>query len=73
MIATLARGLVDHPDDVRVERADEGGQVVISLFVAEDDLGQVIGKGGRVARALRAVLRASAAADGRRAVLEIVD
>jgi predicted RNA-binding protein YlqC (UPF0109 family) len=73
MIATLARGLVDHPDQVRVERSEERGTVVLSLYVAEEDLGQVIGKGGRVARALRTVLRASAAADGRRAVLEIVD
>ena len=73
MIATLARGLVDHPDQVRVETAEERGNVVISLYVAQEDLGQVIGKGGRVARALRTVLRASAAVDGRRAVLEIVD
>jgi predicted RNA-binding protein YlqC (UPF0109 family) len=73
MIATLARGLVDHPDQVRVERSEERGTVVLSLYVAEEDLGQVIGKGGRVARALRTVLRASATADGRRAVLEIVD
>jgi uncharacterized protein len=73
MIATMARGLVDHPDQVRVERSEERGSVVLSLYVAEDYLGQVIGKGGRVARALRTVLRASAAADGRRAVLEIVD
>jgi uncharacterized protein len=73
MIAVLARGLVDHPEQVRVERAEERGSVVISLYVAQEDLGQVIGKGGRVARALRTVLRAGASADGRRAVLEIVD
>jgi predicted RNA-binding protein YlqC (UPF0109 family) len=46
---------------------------VLSLFVAESDLGQVIGRGGRVARALRTVLRAAASARGERAVLEIVD
>ncbi len=73
MIASLARGLVDHPDEVRVERTVENDTVVLSLFVAESDLGQVIGRGGRVARALRTVLRAAASARGERAVLEIVD
>jgi predicted RNA-binding protein YlqC (UPF0109 family) len=73
MIGVLARGLVDHPDQVRVERSEEGGLLVISLYVAQEDLGQVIGKGGRVARALRTLLRAAASAQGRRAVLEIVD
>jgi uncharacterized protein len=73
MIVSLARGLVDHPDEVRVERTVENDTVVLSLFVAESDLGQVIGRGGRVARALRTVLRAAASARGERAVLEIVD
>jgi predicted RNA-binding protein YlqC (UPF0109 family) len=73
MLATLARGLVDHPEDVRVERSEEDGTTFLALYVAESDLGQVIGRGGRVARALRTVLRAGAAAQGRRAVLEIVD
>ena len=73
MIVSLARGLVDHPDEVRVERSVENDTVVLSLFVAESDLGQVIGRGGRVARALRTVLRAAASARGERAVLEIVD
>lgn len=79
MIAALARGLVDHPGDVRVEREPEDGREeapgasVISLYVNEQDLGQVIGRGGRVARALRGVLRAAATARGERATLEIVD
>lgn len=73
MIATLARGLVDHPEDVRVEQDPEDGGSVIALYVNEQDLGQVIGRGGRVARALRAVLRAGATQRGERATLEIVD
>jgi uncharacterized protein len=73
MIEALARGLVDHPDQVRVERSDDGGATVIMLHVADEDLGQVIGRGGRIARSLRVLLRASATAEGRRAVLEIVD
>ena len=73
MIAALARGLVDHPEQVRVECEQDGGTTLISLYVADEDLGQVIGRGGRVARALRTVLRAGAVARGERATLEIVD
>jgi predicted RNA-binding protein YlqC (UPF0109 family) len=73
MIEALARALVDHPEQVRVEGADDRGATVIMLHVADEDLGQVIGRGGRIARSLRVLLRASATAHGRRAVLEIVD
>lgn len=73
MIEALAKGLVDHPADVRVECEVEDGSSVILLYVAEQDLGQVIGRGGRVARALRTVLRGGALARGERATLEIVD
>lgn len=73
MVETLARGLVDHPEKVSVtEDADDGARV-ISLYVAEEDLGQVIGRGGRIARALRVVLRSASNARGERASLEIVD
>lgn len=74
MVAALARGLVEHPE--RVEVREEGGDAaprVISLYVAEEDLGQVIGRGGRVARALRTILRSASTARGERATLEIVD
>jgi uncharacterized protein len=73
MIAALARGLVDHPEKVSV--SEEGGPDgrVISLTVADEDLGQVIGRGGRIARALRTILRAASTARGERATLEIVD
>lgn len=73
MVGTLARGLVDHPEQVEVAEERDGAASVISLYVAEEDLGQVIGRGGRVARALRAVLRAASTARGERATLEIVD
>lgn len=73
MVAALARGLVDNPDQVEVREDRDGGARVISLYVAESDLGQVIGRGGRVARALRVVLRAASGARGERASLEIVD
>ena len=73
MIGTLARGLVDNPDQVEVREERDGSARVLSLYVAEEDLGQVIGRGGRVARALRTVLRAASTARGERATLEIVD
>ncbi len=73
MVQTLARGLVNNPDQVEVKEERDGASRVISLYVAEEDLGQVIGRGGRIARALRAVLRAASTARGERAALEIVD
>ncbi len=73
MVEALARGLVDHPERVEVTEEREGDATVVSVYVAEEDLGQVIGRGGRIARALRTVLRAAATARGERATLEIVD
>jgi predicted RNA-binding protein YlqC (UPF0109 family) len=68
----LARQLVDDPDSVRVEEEeDEYGGLVLHLHVADDDVGKVIGRQGRVARALRTVIRAAAAGDDRRVQLEI--
>ena len=69
----LARRLVDEPDAVRVERVEEDDAVVIRLHVAADDVGKVIGRQGRIARALRTLVRAGGAHEGRRIVLEIVD
>ena len=68
----LARQLVDDPDSVRVEEEeDEYGGLVLHLHVADDDIGKVIGRQGRVVRALRTVLRAAAAGEDRRVQLEI--
>lgn len=74
LLTYLARGLVDHPDEVIVERFDEeDGTILLELSVAEDDYGKVIGRGGRTAQALRTVLRASANGQGRRVLIDIVD
>ena len=67
LLAYLARNLVDRPDEVRVERTERDGAVVLRLHVAEEDIGQVIGRQGRIARALRTLVRQE------RALLEIVD
>jgi uncharacterized protein len=73
LLAYLAKQLVDEPDQVRVERIELGpGDVRLELHVAPDDLGKVIGKQGRVARALRTVVKASAVRGGGRVHVEIV-
>ena len=73
LLAWIARGLVDDPDSVRVERIEEDDAVVLRLHVADDDVGKVIGRQGRVARALRTVVRSVSARADRRIVLEIAD
>ena len=69
----LARRLVDDPDAVQVEEIEEDDALVLRLRVAPDDVGKVIGRQGRIARALRTLVRAGGAHEGRRLVLEIVD
>ena len=73
LLAFLARELVDEPEAVRVETEDRDDAVVLVLHVAPDDIGKVIGRQGRIARALRTLVRASAARDGRRVLVEIAD
>ena len=73
IVEYLARRLVDEPDAVRVEEVEREGALVIQLYVAQDDIGKVIGRQGRIARALRTIVRASAAQRDRRVQLEIVE
>jgi uncharacterized protein len=71
LLAYLARELVDDPAAVRVETVERDGSTVLVLHVAAGDLGQVIGRGGRIVRALRTLVNASAAGLGRRVSVEI--
>ena len=74
LVEYLARQLVDEPDAVRVETVErDDGATVVRLHVAPDDRGKVIGRKGRVAQALRTVVRAAGARSRERVVLEIVD
>jgi predicted RNA-binding protein YlqC (UPF0109 family) len=74
LVAELARRLVDEPDAVRVEEVEEeDGTLVLQLYVAEADVGKVIGRHGRLVRALRTIVRAGGVEAGRRLQLEIVD
>jgi predicted RNA-binding protein YlqC (UPF0109 family) len=73
LLEYLARQLVDEPDAVRVEEIDDGDDLVLRLHVAEGDVGKVIGRQGRIARALRTVVRAAAVREQRRVLVEIAD
>ncbi len=73
LLEHLARSLVDSPDEVSVQMTETDTTVVLELTVAKDDVGKVIGKQGRIARALRTIVKASAVRDGKRAIVEIVD
>jgi predicted RNA-binding protein YlqC (UPF0109 family) len=73
LLAYLARELVDDPAAVRVEEEERDDALVLVLHGAPDDVGKVIGRQGRIARALRTLVRASSARDGRRVLVEIAD
>jgi predicted RNA-binding protein YlqC (UPF0109 family) len=73
LVAWIARELVDDPEHVRVERVVRDDAVVLRLHVASDDIGKVIGRQGRMARALRALVRTASARSDTRMLLEIVE
>jgi uncharacterized protein len=74
LLEYLARGLVEHPDEVRVNEVEEDdGAIVLELSVADDDYGNVIGRGGRTAAALRTVVKTAAVRSKRRVFVDIVD
>jgi hypothetical protein len=69
----VARSLVDKPDAVWVEVDDDGDETLLTLGVDQDDMGRVIGRDGRIANAIRSLLRVMAARDGRHVELDIVN
>jgi uncharacterized protein len=73
LLTYLAQRLVDDPDAVRVEEEEQDDALVLRLHVAKEDVGKVIGRQGRIARALRAIVRAGGARQRRRLILEIAD
>ncbi|HKG37040.1 MAG TPA: KH domain-containing protein [Solirubrobacterales bacterium] len=73
LLEFLTKALVEDPAAVEVEELDEDGDLVYEITVAEADLGRVIGKGGRVANALRAVAKAAAVRLERRVIVDILD
>jgi predicted RNA-binding protein YlqC (UPF0109 family) len=72
-LALIVKELVDNPDDVRIEEVEDDQGVVLELSVHSDDVGKVIGKRGRTAKALRALVRAAGALDDEDVTVEILD
>lgn len=72
LLETIVRSLVTDPDAVVVDRYDQGSLIVLELRVAPEDMGKVIGKQGRIAQAIRSVMKARAARDGRRVDVKII-
>ncbi len=69
----IAKSLVDHPEEVEVQEIRRGNRVTLELSVSKDDMGRVIGKGGRVANAIRTLLRVAAERDGSQVTLDVVE
>jgi len=73
LITYLAKGLVDKPDEVNVELVEERNANVYEIEVADDDLGKIIGRGGKTARAIRQVVSAAAPRSRKRTLVEILE
>ena len=72
LVEYVAQSLVSQPDAVAVTEVDDNGTLVLQLQVAPEDIGKVIGRQGRIANALRALIKVAAVREGRRAILEIL-
>lgn len=73
LLETLAQALVDKPEEVNVTVVEGERSIILQLHVAPDDVGKVIGKEGRIAKALRIIIKASATKIGKKAIVEIID
>ena len=72
LVEVIAKSLVEHPEAVRVDERQEDGQTVLELHVAEDDMGKVIGRQGRIAKAMRTVVKAAATRENTKVTVEII-
>lgn len=73
LVLYIAKSLVDHPDDVKVVSREDGDTVILELSVAEGDMGKVIGRQGRIAKAIRTVVKAASVKEDRKYMVEIVE
>jgi hypothetical protein len=73
LVEYLVRSIVESPDEVQVEEFEDEGELVLEVKVADEDLGRVIGREGRVAKAIRTIARAAGARDDRRISVDIVE
>lgn len=72
LVEVIAKGLVDNPDEVTVNEIEGNQSLIIELRVAQEDMGKVIGKQGRIAKAIRTVVKAAATKQNKRVVVEII-
>lgn len=72
LVEVIAKALVEHPDEVIVTEKEEGKNLTVELHVAASDMGKVIGKQGRIAKAIRSVVKAASSKDNRKVDVEIV-
>lgn len=71
LVATIAREIVDNPDQVEVNQVQGENSITLKLSVADEDMGKVIGKQGRIARAIRTVVKAAATKEGKKVMVDI--
>jgi hypothetical protein len=72
LVEILAKALVDHPEEVQVNQVEGEQSIILELRVSQEDMGKVIGKQGRIAKAIRTLVKAAAAKEGKRVVVEII-
>ena len=72
LLAYIARNLVDHPDEVDVKRVEGANAIILELRVNQEDMGKVIGKQGRIAKAIRTVVKTASAKEDKKYVVEII-
>ena len=72
LLTYMAKSLVSNPEEVKVKKTERGNTVIFELSVAPEDMGKIIGKQGRIAQAIRTVIRAAAVKEGKRVVVEII-
>ncbi|HNX23465.1 MAG TPA: KH domain-containing protein [Spirochaetota bacterium] len=73
LVGYMVKSLVDHPEEVEIREIEGEKSTILELKVIKEDIGKVIGKHGRIARAIRTIINASATKSGKRVVLEILD
>ncbi len=71
LVETIARAIVDEPEQVHVNQVEGEKSLILELSVADDDMGKVIGKQGRIARAIRTVVKAAATKEGKKVIVDI--
>ena len=71
VLSNIAKSIVDHPDEVSVTEHEEGNEILLTLSVAEEDMGMIIGKRGKIAKAIRTVMKNVAKVDNKRVTVEI--